>query len=599
MNEAVKTCVFLAAGLLAVGSAYLFDSRATTVDVQKLVGQTLNADNAEIDLTAPRRLQVVKFDQQTASVRQFEVAEVDGVWCIPSKDNYPADATQKMAEAATCVMDRKVLRIAGDAAETHEEFGVVDPLSAQLNSKSTGVGTRVIMTDAADATLIDLIIGNEVKDNPKQRYVRRSNQDVVYVVELDPTKLSTSFADWIEDHVLKLKAMDLRKTYINDYTADLSVRMGPQGLEPTIKLDPRSEITLVHDEESKPWEVASLKKRDPQRPIDRLTRGMSPDTLAADEEVNQDAVKGLVSALDDLLIVDVVRKPAGLSADLKAGEAFLNEEEALSDLVKKGFIPGSQDSGADMLSSEGEIVCTERNGVEYVLRFGQLQVQSDGGDIADAGAGAKDKPAGATAAAGDGAKAGAGENLRRYLFVMARFNEDAVEKPAYKELPELPPASEGTKTEDNATAKAGDAAATPAEGGATAATDEAKAADDSAGKVDEKGTEGDKKADDERAAIEAKRKEIEAENGRLRDEYQSLISAGQEEVADLNGRFGDWYFVISNDVYKKIHLGRGDVIKKKEAPKADGQPADQEPNVTDGLPDLGGGAIPAAPAAGK
>jgi hypothetical protein len=34
-------------------------------------------------------------------------------------------------------------------------------------------------------------------------------------------------------------------------------------------------------------------------------------------------------------------------------------------------------------------------------------------------------------------------------------------------------------------------------------------------------------------------------------------------VAELNQRFGDWYYVIANDVYKKIHLGLDDVISKK------------------------------------
>jgi hypothetical protein len=35
-------------------------------------------------------------------------------------------------------------------------------------------------------------------------------------------------------------------------------------------------------------------------------------------------------------------------------------------------------------------------------------------------------------------------------------------------------------------------------------------------------------------------------------------------VKDLNLRFGDWYFVVSDEVFKKIRLGRNDVVKKKE-----------------------------------
>ncbi|HEX5471231.1 MAG TPA: hypothetical protein VFW73_05065, partial [Lacipirellulaceae bacterium] len=35
-----------------------------------------------------------------------------------------------------------------------------------------------------------------------------------------------------------------------------------------------------------------------------------------------------------------------------------------------------------------------------------------------------------------------------------------------------------------------------------------------------------------------------------------------------NLRFGDWYFVVDDDVFHKIRLSRDKVIKKKEKPKA-------------------------------
>ena len=59
------------------------------------------------------------------------------------------------------------------------------------------------------------------------------------------------------------------------------------------------------------------------------------------------------------------------------------------------------------------------------------------------------------------------------------------------------------------------------------------------------------------------RKTIEKENLRKLDEYNEKIKEGQEKVVELNDRFGDWYYVISNDVYKQIHLSRDDVIQKK------------------------------------
>jgi hypothetical protein len=633
MNETTKTLTFVAIAVLAVGGAYLFDSTAASVNVQQLVGQSLNAD---IDLTAPRRLEIVKFDRQTASVRRFEVAEVDGVWSIPSKENYPADATQQMAEAATCVMNREILRIAGETADQHEQFGVVDPLAPGLDSQSAGVGTRVVMTDADDDELVDMIIGKAVPNAEGQRFVRRSDQDVTYVVELDPKQLSTDFADWIEDDLLKLNVMDLRKVFINDYSADLRVGIVGGQIQRQVSLDPRNGFTLVHDAESDPWKLAEFTAYDPNSsgggdPRDALV----PAQLAEDEEVNQESVDGLVSGLDDLLIVDVAHKPAGLSADLKAGQEFLNSNESIIDLVEKGFIPLTSETGADILSSEGEVVCTLRNGVEYVLRFGQLQVQTESAegaaaesqdvDAADADAeiaadadAAADAETAADADAAEPADAATkgeetgddgGENLRRYLFVMARFNEDAIAKPEYKALPELPPEEAGEG--DAAAAENGETEEAPADTAETDAAEPAETNDDTAESesADESSdaeastSEVADKPDDAKAkreAIIAERESIQTENDRLKEEYESLVAAGKKEVADLNERFGDWYFVISNNVYKEIHLGRDKLIKKKAPPEGEAgdDAATAAPGGLEGVPALPGALDGALDAAG-
>jgi hypothetical protein len=58
-------------------------------------------------------------------------------------------------------------------------------------------------------------------------------------------------------------------------------------------------------------------------------------------------------------------------------------------------------------------------------------------------------------------------------------------------------------------------------------------------------------------------------------------------VAELNQRFGDWYYVIANDVYKKIHLGLDDVITEKKS-----EEESATPNPGAGFP---GGALPGLP----
>lgn len=87
---------------------------------------------------------------------------------------------------------------------------------------------------------------------------------------------------------------------------------------------------------------------------------------------------------------------------------------------------------------------------------------------------------------------------------------------------------------------------------------------------------GDKKEDDKKASDpETKKKaedraKIEKENQRKTDEYNEQLKKARLKVRDLNYRFGDWYYVISDDVFKKIHLTRPDLIKEKSTAKEEG-----------------------------
>jgi hypothetical protein len=646
MSEPAKTIAFVAIAAVALTAAYFIDRPTQAVSTNQFVGTVLNTD---FEVDQPKRLKITKFDRQTAQTRQFEVASVDGVWSIPSKENYPADATQQMAAAANALVDRKILRVAGETAQSHDELGVVDPLAPSLNSDSTGVGARVQMYDADDKPLVDMIIGKAVKEAEGQRYVRESNKDVVYIVELDPESLSTSFDDWIEDDLLKISPFDIRKVFVNDYSADLGFGMTADGrIAPQISWERRGEITLGYNNEDAKWNLADLKK------YDRSQKQMVPDELADDEEINQEALNELRNGLDDLLIVDVAKKPEGLSADLKAGNDFMTNQEAFQDLISKGFspVPINPNAPPEILSSEGEIVCTMRDGVEYVLRFGQLKVQTDSAegesvtttDPADPTTGEAAAPAtdpAAAAAAGEPASAGGkedadGKNLHRYLFVMARFNQDIIEKPKLKELPSGEPAAgepasaggepaEGAATDEAAgdAAEANDAAppaeepAAPPAGGDEAAAaqpteepaddaepaateDEAPSADSAPADEDgepasaggEPGEDAAAKSDSPEPSAADKlaeeRKAVEEENKREQDRYNETVESGKKRVTELNNRFGDWYYVISNDVYKQIHLSRDQVIKKKDAPKEGEGASAGADNPLSALPNLPG-----------
>jgi hypothetical protein len=66
---------------------------------------------------------------------------------------------------------------------------------------------------------------------------------------------------------------------------------------------------------------------------------------------------------------------------------------------------------------------------------------------------------------------------------------------------------------------------------------------------------------------------VERENRRKQDEYDDKVKAAQKRVRDLNNRFADWYYIVSDKEYAKIHLTRDGVIQKKtEEPKEPSPP---------------------------
>jgi hypothetical protein len=89
---------------------------------------------------------------------------------------------------------------------------------------------------------------------------------------------------------------------------------------------------------------------------------------------------------------------------------------------------------------------------------------------------------------------------------------------------------------------------------------------------------------DEEAAIEAERKRIDTENRRNQDQYDEAVRKGKDHAKELNNRFADWYYMISEDDYKKLHVGLNDIVKKKTGAEPAGLgPMPQSPFDKGGL----------------
>lgn len=569
MNEILKTTIFMVVALVALVLGIVTHLPPRDEDVANdVVGKTLFA---QFKPEAAKSLEIIEYDPDALTpTKHFKVAQDKGLWVIPSKEGYPADASQQLADAAAAVMNATKLNIESEDPRDHETYGVIDPTDAKKRTAEVGsIGKRVTMADRSGKKLADLIIGKAVKEKPDQRYVRYPGQDVVMVATIKTDKLSSRFQDWIEKDLLKLNAWDVKRVSVNDYSVDV-VQGG---------LDPRSKIGLNYDDKSSKWELAYLEI------FNRETEDYEPEKLADDEEINTQKVNDLKTALDDLQIVGVRRKPAGLAADLKAGDELLTNQEAKQSLAECGFYVARQ-RGSDtteIFSNEGEVLCGTKEGIEYKLRFGSLAFGDDDNPDKEK----KDKTEQDSNSGEADQSQGDAAGANRFIMLTVEFKEDLLPKPDLQPLP-------GESTESETKPAGDDADKTSRHGSPLSAADgllALAAADDGEadGSADDAGDDGDeakpaakepaakstkpaksnKPTTDKPAAkapktpAEMERERIEKENERKQKEYDDKVKKGSDKAKELSERFADWYYVISNDTYKKIHLGRNDIFKEK------------------------------------
>ncbi len=544
MSEMTKTLTFIVTGLVAVLAAWATRPTYDDVTTPDGVGQPMFAEFD--DPFKATSLEVVEYDEDLGEISKFEIAQKDGSWVIPSHADYPADAEENFKDAATLLIGLNVIAMKSENRSDHELYGVVAPDPDKVQAGDRGVGKLVVMKDAQGSRLAEIVIGKEVKDQEGQRYVRRPSDDRVYIVKIDPDKVSTKFEDWIKEDLLELNAWDVEQMEINDYSVQSTFT--PQGL--AVQYDQRFLMTVNWTEDSK-WELGKLSE---------FRNGtLQPTEPLETEELNKTALDGMKSALDDLKIVDVARKPEGLRADLSADKELSQDRETVESLIKRGFYPASMpDGGVQLLSSEGEIICRTKDGIAYTLRFGDIAVGQDE------------------------------STLNRYVMVTTAVDENSFERPQLEPLPEEDKA-DAASSEDGGDTEAADSDVEAADSSDTEAKSDAAGNDDAANDA-AAGDDEDKKADEASAAaddsadeqgadsaesgdekekekeFDAERDRILKENQRKLDEYNEKRKKAEEKVAELNFRFAPWYYVISEDVYKKLHLSRRCAGRKGRRP---------------------------------
>ena len=227
---------------------------------------------------------MVEFDEETGSVRPFQVRFADGQWTIPSHHQYPADGEDRLAQTAAGVIDIVKDDVRSDNVADHEALGVIDPLDETATSLG-GRGQRVTLKNENDRVLADFIVGMEVENRPGFRFVRIPEQKRVYAVRMN-VDLSTQFADWIETDLLEVNQADIDHMVLADYSID----------ERAQTIDERDTVTLTNVDGT--WE--------------------GDDRIPDDRELDTVQVNALLRAVSSLSIVGVRPKPEGVSHQLRA-----------------------------------------------------------------------------------------------------------------------------------------------------------------------------------------------------------------------------------------------------------------------------------------
>lgn len=581
MSENTKTGIVAA---LAIGASLLAWMTTTrnystgTTGLQTKVNQVL-FDKFTDPLSAAS-LKIVKYDKDAEKYSEFQVTKDrrTSVWTIPSNENYPADANRQMSEAANLFIGLKALNVASEKREEAALFGVLEPDKTKESQGGDGVGMLVEFRDEKGDALADLIIGKPDSQDPKKRFVRVPAEDVIYVAEINPAPLSTDFKQWIESDLLKLSAADIETLGIRNYSL---VKTGPRTLAKSLVYD----ADIMFNVRDGKWIPKNLVVHEG---AESKVRELQPT-----EELNATKLNEMKNALDNLKIVNVAKKPPGVAADLRGDEL---QDSTIAALEKRGFFAGAAKEGgpAELFSMNGDLLVTTKDGVQYVLRFGN-------------GAGASYEPVESTQAEdSDGAKE---VSINRFLLVTTRVDEGKFPVPELEKLPEtveelksLQSLKQGPKV-----APPGSEAAPPS----TPATDEAPSTPPAEPPAQPANPEGDgvslrqptrtqrlvstqdpagdppssnapaqespaQLTDEEwKERLEAERERITKENQRKIDQRNDRLAVAKKKSAELNARFADWYYVVSDAEFKRLKIELSDLITAKGTGNS---------GPTDGLP---------------
>ncbi len=613
MNEFLKTIVFIGVAAVSalLASLTFVSNKPPSASGFELVGTPFFEDLTTVSQVTALELFA---RNESAGLESFVVQKVDGLWRIPSHNDYPAEAADRLARTSTGVTGLVREALAGRLKSDHARLGVLDPKDPEIEEPENA-GKRVTLKGEGGQILADFIIGKQVVreekedllrpfeqlDKRNQFYVRRADETQTYIVPLD-MNISTRFADWIDTKLLPVDLNDIVSVNIDNYDLINNPR-DPLGVSRIKKVGDK--IALTRNESFGPWQMTGLDE--------------------TQETLKVEAVNSLLQTLVDLKIVGVRPKfefdgQTLIDANLKlnqSAELTANPEQYAqimaqmqADLSEKGLYLQAVNGDVDrleLISEFGQLNFTTNAGIVFSLDFGKsidgdssfIEIGTPSGAVDETAQSASDDVESDAANANETDEAQVKNSgvdpisKNRYVWIRVSLDPEKVGDgvPVKPTPPTEPVKPEGYKpaTTDK---EAGDDAPPKIEQEATGnqeekstgeANQETEKEQDQDAKQDQ-ATESDRNPsfvayEQSLAMFEQAKTQYEVELSM----YESQVKAHAEQVATsqkqvdiLNERIGAWYYVVAADNLGQLRLDRPSLVQPAAppptAPSPDGTP---------------------------
>lgn len=567
MNEIKTTFTFLvfAAILAAAALGSHFMNQPSDSKDFELVGEPFfeNFDSA----SQAQSLTVSAVDSESGRLERFEVNNQNGLWRIPSEYNYPAEAADRLATTASSVMGIVRESLAGRLSNEHAKLGVLDPLADDIEDPE-GVGKRITLKGADDEVVVDLIVGKEAGDvvltgaeapfgnssGEKYYFVRNPEEQQTYKVKLK-IDLSTKFSDWIDPDLLRIDPNLVTAVTIDNYSLEED-QSNPLSPNKSLFKAQGDKIQMTRESSTEAWKLDGL--------------------IAEVEDLQTAKITEMLGVFDQLKIAGVRPKSKYkgfflLTPDLKLNlqPEFESDKQGLAqaiqqlqgELDQKGFNLAGTAEKMELVAQNGDISIGTEQGVLYTLSVGATY-EGEETDI-EIGAAEDNSDDDETQEATKEAEV---QNQDRYMMVRVAFDESLISpKPVAPVEPIAPKKPDGYTPATETTEPDVDSKPSEEPGEDPAEKPPGETAPDRDPAFI--------KYDTDLAAFEELKLDYELAKTRFETEtkeFQDKITEGKKLVAELNERFGDWYYVISGENLSTLQSKRSDLVTTKPAPVGGG-----------------------------